>query len=649
MWKFGTITAYPFNWLEASYFYYRPVELNWLGNDPGLYLDKGFNIKFIHRSENKKIPNIAIGFDDFAGTGYFSREYVVSTYEIENIQISLGVGWGKFAAENSFENPLSFFSDTFKNRPRISDNFNLGGSLGYDQWFRGHASLFGGIEYKISKLHGLSLKLELDPFNYMDFSANNRSDAAYEIRKKDSDLNFGLSYALNKNFSIEASFIKGNTFNMSFAFGITFDDRLNTKNKFNPSIEERKDLTITSSSFYDELLKNLNQNNLFLQTASLSKNNDLNVAIATSDHRNAIRSSSYTAFISNKVGELNNINLNIINVSHINAGVELNNISYIGNYLDEENEVPYEVIISNISLDSGNTNNYKVSEFRPKIKFPVLFSSTSPAIVSHVGNPEKFYYGGVNIQNISEIQFRRNILLSTQINYSIYNNITDSVSGPGSSMQHVRSDIVQYLKEDDISISRMQLDYIWSPSKNIYAKLTAGILESMYGGVGGEILFKPFNSNFTFGAELFHVKQRSYDQKFAFLDYQTITGHINLGYFFNNGIETNLSYGRYLAKDDGFTLDIGRRTKSGFKSGIFFTLTDVPADLFGEGSFDKGFYFQIPMDILSKNYNGNYSTVKISPLTRDGGAKLIHDKDLKGLIYNSTYKELKDQFSGFLN
>ena len=115
------------------------------------------------------------------------------------------------------------------------------------------------------------------------------------------------------------------------------------------------------------------------------------------------------------------------------------------------------------------------------------------------------------------------------------------------------------------------------------------------------------------------------------------------------GLEANISFGRYLAKDDGYTFDLSKRTRSGFKAGIYFTRTDVSAELFGEGSFDKGFYFQIPIDLLSRNYSGNYSTFKLSPLTRDGGAKLMHDKNLKGLIYNSSRYELERQWNGFLN
>ena len=88
---------------------------------------------------------------------------------------------------------------------------------------------------------------------------------------------------------------------------------------------------------------------------------------------------------------------------------------------------------------------------------------------------------------------------------------------------------------------------------------------------------------------------------------------------------------------------------SGWRAGFFFSRTNVSAEEFGEGSFDKGFYFQIPMDLLSKKYQGNYSNFRLSPLTRDGGAKLYHDKDLRGLIYNSTYDVLDKQWNGFMN
>jgi len=648
IWKFGTLSVSPFSWLEASYFYYRPSDLKWEGNNvAGHYLDKGFNVKFKYRPKNNNRPQLAIGLDDFAGTGYFTREYIVATQELRDFKVTAGLGWGKFVGDSSFNNPLSFFSKRFDFRPEVSSNRDRGGRPSYDKWFRGNASAFGGIEYFVPHMSGLSLKLEYDPYNYRDFSAVNRKDASINLRKKDSNINVGLSYSLNKFLTLDASYIKGNTFNVSFTIGTSFNKSLSSKPKFNPSLLVSENKTTTKMSFYENLLLNLNSNNLFLQTASLKKEK-LDVSISTSQHRNAIRSSSYAASIAKTVLEDHQIKVNQINISHINAGVELNNIKYISDHINNKN-IPIEILVRNTSIDSGDSGGYKNDEFKPNIIFPVIFSSTSPTLVTHIGNPEKFFFGGINIQHLSEIQFSRNLLLTSEFNARVDDNFQNTISGPGSVMEHVRTDLVEYLKEDDIVISRMQLDYIWSPRKDIYAKLSGGIFESMFAGYGIEGLFIPFGKKYNLGFELFHVKQRSFKQRFSFKDYETVTGHINFGYNLPYGIESKISFGRYLAKDDGFTIDLGRRTKSGFKAGIYFTRTNVSAETFGEGSFDKGFYFQIPMDLFTNSYNGNYSTFKLSPLTRDGGAKLIHEKDLKGLIYNSRYDDLNSQWKGFLN
>ena len=649
IWKYGTLSVSPFDWLEAGYFYYRPSDLIWSGNNTkGHYLDKGFNIKFIYRSKKHLMPDIALGLDDFAGTGLFTREYIVATKKLKSYKLSFGIGWGKYVDDHDFNNPFSYISETFDYRPLESDNYNVGGSLAYDKWFRGDVTVFGGLEYHFKKLKNLRLKLEYDPINYNKFSVDDYLPGYNLLRKKNSNINVGLSYQANNNSVFDISFIKGNTLNFTFTYGITFNKILSKKPTFKPNLDI-KDNNDSKDTFYLNLLNNLNNNKLLMQTADLDDAGNLDISISTSEHRNAIRSSSYTAYIAKEVSNLNNQSIKTINVKHINAGVELNNITYVAKYFNDDNNIPIEIKIKNTDLNSGDVNQYKKHQFKPIVKFPVVFSSFSPAIVSHIGNPEKFYFGGINLQNISEIQFSRNLLLSTEINLRLYDTFQDTIAGPASDMQHVRTDIVQYLKEDDIHISRMQLDYIWSPYKDFYTKIVGGILEPMYGGYGGELFYKPFNKNFSISAEIFNVKQRTFDQRFNFREYKTTTGHINFGYYLVAGLEANLSFGRYLAKDDGYTLDISRTTKSGFKSGIYFTRTNISSELFGEGSFDKGFYFQFPLDILSNGYSSNYSSIKVSPVTRDGGAKLIHGKDLRGLIYNTTYRELINQWDGFLN
>ena len=83
-----------------------------------------------------------------------------------------------------------------------------------------------------------------------------------------------------------------------------------------------------------------------------------------------------------------------------------------------------------------------------------------------------------------------------------------------------------------------------------------------------------------------------------------------------------LSGGRYLAKDSGITMNMSKTFKTGFVLGFYATKTDISAYEFGEGSFDKGIYFSIPLDLVSKNYRKNNARFVWKNLTRDGGAML---------------------------
>ena len=74
------------------------------------YKDKGFNIKL--RLKEGILPALAIGLNDFAGTGYYSSEYIVSSYGINNLDFHFGLGWGQLSGtKKNIENPFSYLSD----------------------------------------------------------------------------------------------------------------------------------------------------------------------------------------------------------------------------------------------------------------------------------------------------------------------------------------------------------------------------------------------------------------------------------------------------------------------------------------------------------------------------------------------------------
>ena len=67
--------------------------------------------------------------------------------------------------------------------------------------------------------------------------------------------------------------------------------------------------------------------------------------------------------------------------------------------------------------------------------------------------------------------------------------------------------------------------------------------------------------------------------------------------------------------------------------GLWATRTNVSAEDFGEGSFDKGLFFKIPLNgFLSSSSRSSYAT-RVRPIQRDGGQYL---EDFTGSIWWQT-------------
>ena len=140
-------------------------------------------------------------------------------------------------------------------------------------------------------------------------------------------------------------------------------------------------------------------------------------------------------------------------------------------------------------------------------------------------------------------------------------------------------------------------------------------------------MYFPDKRNFAIGLEVFDVYKRDYKLQFGTLDYNNITGHVNLYHRNYKFIpfDTKISYGEYLAGDVGSTIQLSRSFRNGVQFGIFASFTDVTSKQYGEGSFDKGIYFNIPIV-------GNFINYSWRPLTKDPGAKLTRKNNLYDLL-----------------
>ena len=219
-----------------------------------------------------------------------------------------------------------------------------------------------------------------------------------------------------------------------------------------------------------------------------------------------------------------------------------------------------------------------------------------------------------------------------------------------SGVPKVRSDIAQYAKEGRSALERVQLDYTKQIDTNLYGRLTGGLLESMFGGLGAEILYRPYNHNFAVGVDVNWVKQRDFDQLFSFRDYNVVTG--NVTFYHENtdyNITSKLSIGRYLAGDYGGTIDVSRRFSNGIRIGVWATFTDMSSEDFGEGSFDKGIYLTMPLEILWYKPTRDKMRFNFRSLGKNGGQKLDRGPSLYDTLANGRRNRLIQEWRDILD
>jgi len=218
--------------------------------------------------------------------------------------------------------------------------------------------------------------------------------------------------------------------------------------------------------------------------------------------------------------------------------------------------------------------------------------------------------------------------------------------GPPSNsvLPHVRTDQVEYAQYGT-TLNNLFVAKQWRPGHNLYARVTGGYLETMYGGLSTELLWKPVSSNLALGVEANYVKKRDFDQLLGFQDYDVFTGHGTAYYEFAGGYLAQLSVGQYLAGDVGATLSVDRTFDNGWMVGAFATKTNVSAEEFGEGSFDKGIRFRIPINwFLGKPSQQTFGTT-IRPVQRDGGQMVHVPGRLYGQVRLAHRKALTNQWA----
>jgi len=581
-----TLSASPFDWLEASFFYTnvqdRPYCYDFTSDICSQdFKDKGFNLK-LRLKKQDRLPAIAIGLNDFAGTGIYSSEYIVGSYGINRTDFHFGLGFGLLNGSNlSFKNPLTYISDTFNDRPTETED--LGGSFQPSRYFSGEtASPFFGVSHAFN--NKLLLKAEYD---------SSVRPGLVKFRVPKSDFSFGVDYLINDRFSIGVSYERGDYASFKFIYK---NDPVSTYKKSEYARGEVR----RGDNKYTQLINNLEENGIGVKKLTRGANS-IGLQLTQVIHPNLKVVEEIIAQSARDAGI----------TEDIKKDIEIANLLAVSE-IDDEYRINSQTIYERQSERKVNTHTRL--NFRP-----------------FLASREEFFKGALMVENDTEFVLRENLFFNTNLKYSLYDNFGDLYIPPVDSFPaQVRSDVKEYLNkmnDGGILIGRAQLDYHVTPANNHHIMMSAGIFEDMFSGIGAEYLYFRPNTNYSFGIDLFKVRKRDYSWRFGHLDYENTLATANF-YYRNYGtipFDMRVSAGEYLAGDVGYTIEFSRSFYNGVQFGAFATFTDVTTKQFGEGSFDKGVFFNIPI-------YGNLLNYTWRPLTKDPGAKLNRRHSLHSLL-----------------
>ncbi len=599
---------------------------DWNSDGFETYRDRSFDVRFLLAREGEYRPAITVGLQDFAGTGIYAAEYVVATKNFDRplslpgrFKVTAGLGWGRLGRLGDIGSP---FGD---DRPPF-DPLDLGGSPSTGEWFRGPASPFAGVEWQVNDR--LGFKAEYSPDDY-------EPETSRGVFERDSRLNFGVEYQVSERIRLGGYYLYGSEigFNAQIQFNPTRPATQFTLAAPRPVIvrpsrnanPQAYDTGWTTSSsaptvIRDAIQPELAEDGIRLETVTVLSSNRAEARVSS------VRFDNQAIVVGRTARALARIlppSVDVFDIVLVNNGLSLSKVTLSRRDLETLEFEPgaSDLLLSRATIDEAaprpSEGAVVVEEAYPRFSW-----SLGPYLQPSFFDAEQPVRADAGIALEARYRFAPGWLVSGELRQRLTGNIEDSDQVNDTQLEPVRTNARLYAQEGGSTIENLFVSKQWKPSKNTYARVSAGYLEQMFGGISTELLWKPVNNRLALGVEVNYARQRNFDQLLGFQDYDVFTGHASAYYDIGKGYYGQIDVGRYLAGDVGATFTLERQFANGWRVGGFFTLTDVSSEEFGEGSFDKGITLSVPLSWFTGRPTRQVVSTTLRPIQRDGGARL---------------------------
>ncbi|PAU98121.1 YjbH domain-containing protein [Paracoccus salipaludis] len=636
----------------------------------GYVRDRSFDIRvsLLDESPDGWRPAVAVGLQDAIGTGFYASEYVVATKTLSpRLRVSAGLGWGRLASSGGIG---SLIDD------RGAPDDEEGGTLNTDQWFRGEAAPFLNIQWKATDK--LTLLAEYSGDDYAcetgDADSCPRDVWLSDEEPLSTNINVGLSYQAGQNYQIGAYVLGGKH------FGIQASMTLNPRQAPFPSGLEKGPAPVrlrpavaadpdgwsgawaqdpTAQPAIQQALGDaLRKEGQVLESMVLTANR-AEVRIRNNRYVQQAEAVGRTARLMTRALPPS---VETLVVTSVEGGMPVSSVTMRRSDVERLENTEVGQIASVAALtdaDPRPAGLVRSPDVTPRFQWGLR-----PYLSTGLFDPDEPFRFEVGAAATASYELLPGLTLKGTVRQRLFGNaeqdapgdftvdeylaLTDEeIAAENNGVYRVRSDGRMYSGNDKPRVPELTLAWNAHPTSTVYTRVTVGLLENMYGGVSGEVLWKPVNSPLALGAEINRVRKRDYTDAFEFLDYEVTTGHVSAYYEFGGGFVGQLDVGRYLAGDDGATVTLTREFASGWSVGAYATKTNLSAEEYGEGSFDKGIEIKIPLAWATGMPSKRTVGGSLSSLNRDGGRRVRVDDRLYETVRDSHSTKMYEGWGKF--
>lgn len=623
-------------------------------NDLGGHIwDRSFDFRYQFLDEQGWRPAMAIGLQDFLGTGVYSGEYIVATKNLTpRLRATLGVGWGRLGGD---QRPL--------------DAGDTGGKPQVEDWFSGSARPFGSLAFQATDKIRLVAEYSNDEYE--------RETAAGTEEAPGSQVNLGAYYTFDQGYQLGLYTLGGDT------FGAQFSVALNPRNAPYPSGLEKAPAPVrprVAPSADPEGWAGHWAQDPTAQPAiqkslgdALSGEGQQLEAMALSANRAEVRINN-TRYIqqAEAIGRTARLmsralppSVETFVITSTSSGMATSSVTIKRSDIErlENTEAGQIAAVAQLSdADPRPAGMVETDGFYPRFRWRL-----GPYLDLGIFDPQDplRYEAGAELR--ASYELTPGLVLSGSLRQRVLGNMKQRGPGiPGQRGEHytpdeyvadpaneffegvprVRSDTRMYTGNHSPTVPELTLAWYAQPASTVYSRVTVGLLERAYGGVSGEMLWKRADAPFAVGAEVNRVRKRDFEKPFEFRDYEVTTGMVSF-YYELGEYTAQLDVGKYLAGDKGATISLTREFANGWRVGAFATKTNLSDEEFGEGSFDKGITLSVPISWATGTPSRDRASTSLSSLSRDGGAKVRVEGRLYDKVRDAQSVKLYDGWGRF--